>query len=112
MANTRRIPFVLNLDDPIDTAIWEVLEPMLDRRRASQFIRGAVAYTLGIDGLLPIGTASSALEAPPLRALVSGSMPRTKHTTRGIAAEIQPTERKDTEGTLDEAVDNFLNMFG
>ena len=72
MGKTRRIPFVLNIDDPVDAAIWEALEPMLNRRRASQFIRGAVAHALGIGGLLsPVVTPALAAEQAPA-ALSSG----------------------------------------
>ena len=96
MPNTRRIPFVLNLDDPVDAAIWEALEPMLDRRRASQFIRGAVAHALGVGGLLPpVGTPG--LPHPPTRrALPPGP----------------PDESESDAGAVSEAMGNFLNMFG
>ena len=101
MAKTRRIPFVLNLDDPVDAAIWEALEPMLDRRRASQFIRGAVAHALGVGGLLPpVGPAG--LPDPPARRMLPPG-PR--------AAEV-PDPGEDQAGAVDEAMGNFLNMFG
>jgi hypothetical protein len=65
-SNIRRIPFILNLDDPGDAAIWEALEPLLTRHRASQFIRGAVAQALGLGGgsLLIEPRAAPALPPP------------------------------------------------
>jgi hypothetical protein len=112
VGRTRRIPFVLNVDDPVDAAIWEALEPMLTRRRASQFIRGAVAHALGIGGLLsPVVT--PALPAEQTRpALPSGAVMRAKRPTpRAILDEV-PLESYDNGDDLDQATDNFLSMFG
>jgi hypothetical protein len=112
MAETRRIPFVLNLDDPVDYAIWEALEPLLARRRASQFIRGVVAQALGLSGAIPVPS----LSAPngnghsPVKALPSGEVPRAKRPTRKVTVETEPFEDGDSEA-LDQATDNFLNMF-
>jgi hypothetical protein len=118
--NIRRIPFVLNLEDPVDAAIWEALEPMLERRRASQFIRGAVAHALGVGGLLaPI--APSVLPAGEARlGLPSGEIPRAKRPTRRATVEREPItsggpeaiHSNGDESAVDEAVGNFLNMFG
>jgi hypothetical protein len=112
MANTHRIPFVLNLDDPVDTAIWEAIQPMLNRHRASQFIRGAVAHALGIGGLLPsVVSRGSPNGSSPVRALPAGE-PRAKRPTRRATVEAEPISHSNgDEGALDEATGNFLNMF-
>jgi hypothetical protein len=104
MSNTRRIPFVLNMDDPVDAAIWEALQPMLTRRRASAFIRGAVAHALGIGGLL-----NPVTSAP---ALLSDGIPRAKRPTAIQTVAEQPLPSEDNADAADEAASNFLNMFG
>ncbi len=110
MANTRRIPFVLNLDDPVDAAIWEALEPMLTRRRASQFIRGAVAHALGMGGLLSPVVASPNGHEP--KALPAGPVPRAKRPTPTTTLEVEPLDGQVDEEALDQATGNFLNAFG
>ncbi|SRR5258708_32370338 len=109
MSNTRRIPFVLNIDDPVDLAIWEALEPMLARRRASMFIRGAVAHALGIGGLLtPVVQPNGRQHVP---ALGAGELPRARRPDRqqtfpsSVQGEEDPAE-------VDEAANNFLSQFG
>ena len=107
--NTRRIPFVLNLDDPLDAAIWHVIEPMLVRHRASAFIRTAVAQTLGI-GTAPVLVPSS----PPLSLSAGASeLLVTKHPKRATSTENKPsTSIEDEADSLDTAANNFLNAFG
>jgi hypothetical protein len=113
MGNTRRIPFVLNLEDPVDAAIWEALQPMLDRRRASQFIRGAVAHALGMGGLLPpIVTTALPANGKRLELPSGAAVPRAKRPTRRATVEAEPFDNGHDEGALDEATGNFLNMFG
>ncbi len=112
MANTRRIPFVLNLDDPVDAAIWEALEPLLTRHRASQFIRGAVAHALGVGGLLPPVVAITAPDDGRVLQLPEGPLPRAKRPTPRATVEDEPIENRSDENALDEATNNFLNMFG
>ena len=112
MARTRRIPFVLNIDDPVDAAIWEALEPMLTRRRASQFIRGAVAHALGIGGLLsPVVTPALPTEQSRA-ALPSGAVPRAKRPTPRATLDEVPFENYESADELHQATDNFLSMFG
>lgn len=118
MGNTKRIPFVLNLDDPVDEAIWEIIEPLLARRRASQFIRAAVAQSLGLTGAIPVPSLSPSMgsngngHAPAQRALPSGETPRAKRPTRKATIQDEPLDDGGTENGLDEATDNFLSMFG
>ncbi len=112
MANTRRIPFVLNLDDPVDAAIWEALEPLLTRHRASQVIRGAVAHALGVGGLLPPVVAITAPDDGRVLQLPEGPLPRAKRPTPRATVEDEPIENRSDENALDEATNNFLNMFG
>ena len=106
--NTRRIPFVLNLDDPMDAAIWQALEPMLLRHRASAFVRAAVAQTLGI-GAVPVFTPS-----PPLSLSVGTSeMSVAKRSKRVTSTENRSsTSIEDDADSLDAAANNFLNAFG
>jgi hypothetical protein len=103
-SNIRRIPFTLNLDDPVDSAIWEALEPLLGRHRASQFIRGAIAQALGMGGAgpgLPVVEPRPALPAPrPKRA--AQTMPQ-------LPAGDQEGGDNDA---LARATNNFLNAFG
>ena len=95
----------MNLDDPVDLAIWTALEPMLERRRASMFIRGAVAHALGIAGLLaPVTT-------PKYPELSSGESVRAKRPTP-VQTVQQDEITEDTPGDLDAASNNFLSMFG
>jgi hypothetical protein len=108
----RRIPFVLNLDDPVDAAIWEALEPMLERRRASQFIRGAVAHALGVGGLLPPVASASLSAGEPRLELPSGSLPRAKRPALKRTIEAVSLHSSGDGQAVDEAVGNFLNMFG
>ncbi len=112
MANTRRIPFVLNLDDPVDAAIWEALEPLLTRHRASQFIRGAVAHALGVGGLLPPVVAIASPENGKVLQLSDGSLPKAKRPTPKATLEDEPIDDEYDMNALDEATNNFLNMFG
>ncbi len=112
MSNTRHIPFVLNLDDPVDAAIWEALEPLLTRHRASQFIRGAVAHALGVGGLLSPVVAITAPENGKVYQLPEGPLPRAKRPTPRATVEDEPLEHERDENALDEATSNFLNMFG
>lgn len=100
--NTRRVPFVLNIDDPVDAAIWEALEPMLKRHRASSFIRGAVAHALGVGGLLT---------PPVLPALPAGEPVRAKRPTP-IETYMNEVTEIEEEQSVDDAASNFLNMFG
>jgi len=112
MANVRRIPFVLNLDDPVDRAIWEALEPLLARHRASQFIRGAVAHALGVGGfLLPVVTPASPGETP-LPALSPGPVHRAKRPTAKMTLKNESIDDGDDASAFDEAKSNFLDMFG
>jgi hypothetical protein len=103
MARTRRIPFVLNIDDPVDAAIWEALQPMLSRHRASAFIRGAVAHALGMGGLLPPAVV-------PM--LPSGEPVRAKRPTMVQTIEDGPLPTPDDEASVDSAASNFMSMFG
>jgi hypothetical protein len=104
-SNIRRIPFILNLDDPIDAAIWEVLEPLLTRRRASQFIRGAIAQALGMGG----GSPPLELRTPPAL-----SVPRAKRAAQTMP-QLPAGDGKSASGddpdALEQAADNFLNAF-
>jgi len=109
--NIRRIPFVLNLDDPVDAAIWEALAPMLARRRASQFIRGAVAHALGVGGLLSPVSATGLPPGEPRLELPSGPLPRAKRPAPKRTIEAVPVHSNGDEQAVDEAVGNFLNMF-
>ncbi|MEP7286948.1 MAG: hypothetical protein ABI947_14420 [Chloroflexota bacterium] len=102
MANTRRIPFVLNIDDPIDAAIWQALEPLLTRHRASAFIRGAVAHALGVGGLLP--------PVAPLM-LPAGEI-RAKRPTPLATVEQDMPETESSSDDLEAAAGNFMSMFG
>jgi len=112
MANTRRIPFVLNLDDPVDAALWEALEPLLTRHRASQFIRGAVAHALGVGGLLPPVVAPTLAEEKPRPALGAGREYQAKRPTLLASLESELQDGADDADALGEATSNFLNMFG
>ncbi len=112
MSNTRRIPFVLNLDDPVDAAIWEALEPLLTRRRASQFIRGAVAHALGVGGLLPPVVAVAVPDDGRVLQLPEGPLPRAKRPTRRATVEDEPLDDPPDDNALDEATNNFLSAFG
>ncbi len=100
-SNIRRIPFILNLDDPEDAVLWEALEPLLSRRRASQFIRGALAQALGITGGSPINPGS---EPPRLPA------PRSKRSAQTVP-QLPAGEDGDNDA-LTRATHNFLNAFG
>jgi hypothetical protein len=84
---------------------------MLAHRRASQFIRGAVAHALGGEGLL-LHVEPPALPAAAPRALPSGPMPRAKRPIRKTMHEAQPFDSNGDENALDEATGNFLNAFG
>jgi hypothetical protein len=108
----RRIPFVLNLEDPVDAAIWQALEPLLARRRASQFIRGAVAHALGVGSLLTPVALSAPPPGPTQRALPAGDVPQTKRLTRKAMIQDDPIDEGSDDGALDEATGNFLDMFG
>jgi hypothetical protein len=109
MSNTRRIPFVLNIDDPVDAAIWDALEPMLERRRASAFIRGAVAHALGIGGLLaPVGQPDGRQH---WAALGSSTVPRAQRPGKQQTSPTVPLGEMDT-ADVDEAANNFLSQFG
>jgi hypothetical protein len=111
MAETRRIPFVLNLDDPVDCAIWDALQPLLARRRASQFIRAAVAHALGVGGLLTPVALPAPLPGPTQRALPAGDVPRAKRPTRKATVQDERFEDGNDDEALDQATDNFLNLF-
>lgn len=111
MPNTRRIPFVLNLDDPVDAAIWETLEPLLTRHRASQFIRGAVAHALEVGGLLPPVDSSALSEDGQRLQFASGPLPRAKRPTPRTTLETEPIEAEGDETALDTATNNFMSMF-
>jgi len=108
-SSTRRIPFVLNLDDPLDAAIWEALQPMLSRHRASAFIRSAVAQTLGIGSAMPF-VAPSATRALPM----GESSMVAKRPTRTSTPDEPSTATFDEhdEDSLKAAANNFLNAFG
>jgi hypothetical protein len=93
------------------TPIWEALEPMLNRRRTSQFIRGAVAHALGIDVLPPVVTPALAAEQAHA-ALSSGVPPRAKRPTSRASLDDTTLEGYDGPDDLDQATDNFLSMFG
>jgi len=112
MSNTRRIPFVLNLDDPVDAAIWEALEPLLTRHRASQFIRGAVAHALGVGGLLPPVVAVAAFDNGQQLQLPGGPLPKAKRPTPRTTLADEPIDDPRDDNALDEATSNFLNAFG
>jgi len=105
VSNSKRIPFVLNLDDPVDAAIWQALEPMLTRHRASQFIRGAVAHALGVGGMLTPAV------TPTMPALPAGEQVRAKRPTPVQTIQDDPLP-PDGDISLDDAAGNFLNMFG
>lgn len=105
-SNIRRIPFILNLDDPGDAAIWEALEPLLTRHRASQFIRGAVAQALGLSGGSPQIEPRATPALPP---------PRTKRSAQALPQLPAGDGRSASEGdpdALERATGNFLNTFG
>jgi hypothetical protein len=113
MGNTRRIPFVLNVDDPVDAAIWDALQPLLERRRASQFIRGAVAHALGISGLMGPVVTPVYSNGPKPKALPAGNTPKAKRPTPAATLQSAPIEDDpDDNAALDQAADNFLSMFG
>lgn len=105
-SNIRRVPFILNLDDPMDAAIWETLEPLLARRRASQFIRGAIAQALGRSG-----------GSPPVEPRVAPALPvpRGKRSAQTVprlpAGESRGASGSDPDA-LEQATDNFLSAFG
>ena len=109
MGSTRRIPFVLNLDDPLDAAIWQALEPMLNRHRASAFIRSAVAQTLGIGSAVPFVT-PTAIRALPIS---ESSMvaKRPKRTSTSDDPSTATFDEHDAD-SLSAAANNFLNAFG
>jgi hypothetical protein len=123
-AETRRIPFVLNLNDPVDAAIWEVLEPMLDIHRASAFIRAVLAEKI-------LGTAEQWQIQPMNNFSTNGN--GHKHPDSGQGSYALPTAKRpaqipanieqgdmspsdepsaDDGSALDAATDNFLNAFG
>lgn len=106
-SNIRRVPFILNIDDPTDAAIWEALEPLLTRRRASAFIRSAIAQTLGITS--PIAPVES-------RALLPASTTHVKRRVQEVprlpaGGRIEAYDEPDSDD-LARATGNFLNMFG
>ena len=103
MARSKRIPFVLNIDDPVDAAIWEALQPMLTRHRASAFIRGAVAHALGMGGLLSPAVVPMLPSGEPIRA---------KRPTMIQTVADNSLSTPDNEGDVDTAANNFLSMFG
>jgi len=111
MSSARRIPFVLNLDDPLDAAIWDALEPMLDRRRASAFIRTAVAQSLGL-----VATAAYTGDAPSSALpAISSDLAIAKRPKRGKASDKTASRSNSSEedaDSLDAAANNFLNAFG
>ncbi len=101
-SNTRRVALTLNLDDPVDSAIWEALAPLMSRYRASQFIRGALAQALGINGAdLPVVEPRPALPAPRAK--------RSAQTVPQLPAGDREGGDKDA---LARATSNFLNAFG
>ena len=104
-SNIRRVPFILNIDDPMDAAIWEALEPLLTRRRASAFIRNAIAQMLGI------ASPTVPLERPVLLpAPATPTKRRVQEVPRLPAGSaFEPEEDNDD---LARATGNFLNMFG
>jgi len=110
MGDRKRIPFILNLDDPIDAAIWEQLEPLIQRHRASDFIRGALAQVLGIGaGVAPL----SVLPVSQRIGLPSGSV-NGLSTQRSVPRETTENreEASDNSDAREEAAANFLGMFG
>ena len=105
-SNIRRVPFILNLDDPTDAALWEALEPLLTRRRASAFIRSAIAQTLGIS------SPTAPLERPLLPASTIGTRRRVQEVPRlSSGGRIESEDEPDSDD-LARATGNFLNMFG
>jgi hypothetical protein len=107
----RRLPAVaLNLDDPVDSAIWEVLEPLIGRYRASQFIRGALAQALGLSGA-DLGLPVPAVEPHP--ALPAPRAKRAAQTLPQTMPQLSAGEREGGDNdALARATDNFLNAFG
>jgi hypothetical protein len=104
-SNIRRVPFILNIDDPTDAAIWEALEPLLTRRRASAFIRSAIAQTLGI---------SSPSFPQESRALLPAPQTHGKRRVQEVP-RLSVGDRVESEQEVDDltrATGNFLNMFG
>ncbi|HEX2950944.1 MAG TPA: hypothetical protein VHV83_15480 [Armatimonadota bacterium] len=104
-SNIRRVPFILNLNDPTDAAIWEALEPLLTRRRASAFIRSAIAQALGITS--PFTPVDQPLALP---------QPRTKRRVQEVprlpaGGRIEADDGQDSDD-LARATGNFLNLFG
>ena len=112
--NIRRIPFVLNLDDPVDAAIFEALDPMLPRHRASAFIRSALAYLLGVSSVPPVAMTRSGLALPSGDSALPFAAGRQKHEVRRSAEAAVPDEVTvaDNQESVDVAARNFLNMFG
>lgn len=98
----KRIPFILNLNDPDDAAIWDVLGPLLERRRASQFIRGVIAQALGFGGLIP---------SIPLTPRSPESV-KAKRKEPALTVEQSPVMSEPSTDDIDMAAGKFLSMFG
>jgi hypothetical protein len=114
--DTRRIPFVLNLADPVDAAIWEVLEPMLDLHRASAYIRAVLAEKIvGLQAGLPLPNLSSNGNGHGLPIGKNQiEAPRAKRPA-ALPATIEPRDDESSDGgldALDAATDAFLDAFG
>ena len=77
-------------DDPLDCALWAVMETLIQRRRAAHTIKDALARTL-LGNEQPVQMA-----APP-------------QIMNGRAFDVIPAPDGQADNT---AADNFLNMFG
>jgi len=101
--NRRRIPLELDLDIEFDKTLWEALEPLIKKHRASAFIRSAVAHALGVGEMpMPVRTPPLALEET-----ISAKRPSPVQV---VQHDLPPSA--DTENSIDQATANFLGMFG
>lgn len=96
--NFKRLPLMFDLSDPRDEAIWEALEPYVQRRRGNSYIRDVLERAL-----FP-----SPVE---VESLASRSIPRAKRPNAPLSISLSSAPLAD-EADVDRAVESMLDMFG
>jgi hypothetical protein len=111
--NIRRIDVELNLNDPVDAAIWAVLEPMVALRRGGQGARSLMAAGLG-------GNPPNPGPSPRKEGKGEDPRPRPLPQRRGEEEEVRQmalteggevVEVDDGKDALARATNNFLDAF-
>lgn len=113
-AETRRVPFVLNLNDDVDAVIWAKLEPLLDLHRASAYIRAVLAKEIlgqSVESTIAIGPSSNGHKSS-LSAGINGRYELPYAKPVALPASTEMYEEGNDEDQLENAANNFLDMFG